>query len=699
MSESRWEALHELLSRIARTSTAQELRNVMNEYADKLDVSGDEPSGAVWKDIKKLGDELVLLRGERINGAHGRHRTALTEQEQAELAEVERIIDQNLLDYHFQPIVSAVNGEIYSYEALMRPQSQLCPSPYHVMKYAELTERLDDIERATFLNILGIIDSGKERFGGRRVFINSIPRTKLADSDSMRVNELLEKHSDTVVVEMTEQAELNDVEFGVIKEQYRRMNVRIAIDDYGTGYSNVQNLLRYMPDYIKIDRSLLSEIQNNPKKRHFVREIIEFCHDNGIKALAEGVETSEELRTVIHLGADLIQGYYTARPCAVILDSVPNDIKSEIKLYHREREDGKELHIYTAHKSERVLLDRLFKEDYRCVLVGKNGDGDVTLACAPGLDTKIHLDIADGFKGSIILENAQLSNEKNRSCIDVGENCDVRLILIGTNHLKRGGIRVPESSRITFGGEGRLSIMIGGEGCYAIGNDVDSRHGELVFEQGVSVENYAAYGVCIGSGRGGKISILRGQFSLNMTGSVGVGIGALYADTDLDLFACDVTADISLAQGVAIGSLSGNCHAYVHSASTKLYLTGNDIVGIGTLSGRKSEVAISEATAIFNIHADHCSAVAALEGDTSFKLSRAGMHVAAEGARALAFGGFDGNTELELINSNTSIRLDTYADYKDYISRDNVEISGGRTRVVINGTEIGQGITNSIDGE
>ena len=123
------------------------------------------------------------------------------------------------------------------------------------------------------------------------------------------------------------------------------MGIRIAVDDYGSGYSNVSNLLRYMPNYVKIDRSLLSDIQNSPKKRHFVREIIQFCHDNDIMALAEGIETAEELHTVILLGADLIQGYYTARPAPEIIDSIPHDIKQMIIRYHQEHEDGRDQQI------------------------------------------------------------------------------------------------------------------------------------------------------------------------------------------------------------------------------------------------------------------------------------------------------------------------------------------------------------------
>jgi EAL domain-containing protein (putative c-di-GMP-specific phosphodiesterase class I) len=116
-----------------------------------------------------------------------------------------------------------------------------------------------------------------------------------------------------------------------MKEFYKTLGIETAVDDYGTGYSNIVNLLRYMPDYVKIDRMLLSNIQENPQKQHFVREIVLFAHDNHFMVLAEGIETKEELETVIKLKVDLIQGYYTARPSAEVIPEIDEEIANQIK--------------------------------------------------------------------------------------------------------------------------------------------------------------------------------------------------------------------------------------------------------------------------------------------------------------------------------------------------------------------------------
>lgn len=350
---------------------------------------------------------------------------------------------------------------------------------------------------------------------------------------------------------------------------------------------------------------------------------------------------------------------------------------------------GKNLHIYSAEKSERIMLDNLTKHDYQSILIGKNGNGDVAIVGLPGKNTDIQIEVAKDFKGSITLENVELSNKNDQPCMNIGENADVRLVFVGSNHFSGGGICVHETARLVCCGEGNLSMLINGSGCYGIGNDINSRHGELIFEQGVQIENLAAAGICIGSGLGGKIRISRGQFILKMKGYYGVGIGALNADTDLDLFACNISIDASMPRAVGIGTLDGNCSAYIHNALITLHILGVNTVGIGNLSGDTANVEICEASTVINVIGDHSSAIAALEGETDFKVARASIHITAEGDEALAIGGFSCNTKLLFENSDSYIRINSgNIDYNDYIKEENVEKIGGRVKFIFNDVEI-----------
>ncbi len=256
-----------------------------------------------------------------------------TEEESKTADKVAYILDNNQLDYHFQPIVSTYDGRIYAYEALMRPVSDPYIAPPVMIEYANRLGRIEEVEKLTFQNVLKIVEENKEAFEGKKVFINSIPGIIVNGADRALVMDKLTALSDRVVIELTEHSELDDETLELMKEEYRRMGIQRAVDDYGTGYSNIVNLLRYMPDYVKIDRMLLSGIEDNPQKQHFVSDIVKFAHENDFKVLSEGVETSAELETCIRLGTDLIQGFYTARPSKEIIPELPAEVREEIFRY------------------------------------------------------------------------------------------------------------------------------------------------------------------------------------------------------------------------------------------------------------------------------------------------------------------------------------------------------------------------------
>ncbi|MBP5378301.1 MAG: EAL domain-containing protein, partial [Ruminococcus sp.] len=434
---------------------------------------------------------------------------SLDEKEKEDYSLVAKIIDENLFDYHFQPIINAKNGDIFAYEALMRARTETNVSPLSIIKYATMQERLFDVERSTFLNVLRIVSENKCGFGSAKVFINSIPGVMVGDGDLSDISALLEKISDKVVIELTEEAELNDDDLMKLKQFYKKFNIDIAVDDYGTGYSNVSNLLRYMPNYVKIDHTLISDINNQPRKQHFVREIIDFCHDNNILALAEGVETAEEMRISINLGVDLIQGYYTGVPSAEIIHQIDEKRRSEIKQYYQERIDGEMKKVFYAGKTNRIPLAQLLRDGYSDIVVGADGMvyKDISIIGIPHMKTGIHLRVESGYSGRITLEDVYFSNIKKRPCIELGENTDVALVLLGTNTLFGSGIQVPESSRLTIEGRGDFEIELNAAEFYGIGNDHYSRHGELIFDQdgSMNINCHGQKGVAIGSGLGGVI--------------------------------------------------------------------------------------------------------------------------------------------------------------------------------------------------
>ena len=266
---------------------------------------------------------------------------SLTEDEEKEAQVVMQIIIENKIAYHFQPIVDAKTGKIYSYEALMRADASPYLPPPVILRYSEFFGKLYDVERLTFSNVIKEMKKRRSTLSdGKKVFINSIPGHMLSNNDMKVLEDFVSSMPGSVVVELTERSEISDEELEHMKNIYDRIGVETAVDDYGTGYSNVANLLRYTPNYVKIDRALLTGIEDSPQKQHFVRDVIEFAHDNGIVALAEGVETNEELRTVIMLGVDLLQGYYLAMPDKDMVQSIDSTVVDEIKRYSKLRDSS-----------------------------------------------------------------------------------------------------------------------------------------------------------------------------------------------------------------------------------------------------------------------------------------------------------------------------------------------------------------------
>jgi len=118
-----------------------------------------------------------------------------------------------------------------------------------------------------------------------------------------------------VVLEITERASLHrvqDIRSRVAR--LRELGFRIAIDDLGAGYAGLSCFADLEPDVVKLDMSLVRDVDKMPTKQKLVRSMTSLCHDLGILVVTEGVETHEERDCLVELGSDCLQGYLFARP-------------------------------------------------------------------------------------------------------------------------------------------------------------------------------------------------------------------------------------------------------------------------------------------------------------------------------------------------------------------------------------------------
>lgn len=229
------------------------------------------------------------------------------------------LLEQKLLHYVFQPIVEAKTTRIYAYEALMRPDHEAFKSPLDVLSTARLERKLNQVEELAVP--LAIQTFVAHRATGKigpntKLFFNTIANQSLpAAAIEVLANHALPA-SDTVM-EVTEE---DAIDYGLWKNKVAPFAARggkIALDDYGSGYNSEKVLLHISPDYIKVDISIVHNIDASADKRSIMKYIVNFAHQRDKLVIAEGVETEDEVRTCIQLGADLLQGYYLAQPAAL----------------------------------------------------------------------------------------------------------------------------------------------------------------------------------------------------------------------------------------------------------------------------------------------------------------------------------------------------------------------------------------------
>lgn len=233
--------------------------------------------------------------------------------------EFRQLLSNAQVFYCFQPIFSARSGKVVAYEALMRSDLPTLRSPATIMKLAREQGALYEIERITFTKALETFDS-LCRAGSvskdAMLFVNSIASTCLTQADVDYINSRWHELCRRVVIEITEE-EAIDYEALEKKRNAPNSSGMFALDDYGSGYSNENSLLELSPRFIKVDIAIIRGIDTSLDKQQILQNVVAYAHPRCMKIVAEGIETAAELRTVIELGADALQGYFLARPAIV----------------------------------------------------------------------------------------------------------------------------------------------------------------------------------------------------------------------------------------------------------------------------------------------------------------------------------------------------------------------------------------------
>lgn len=470
-----------------------------------------------------------------------------------------KLLDMNELQYDFQPIVSAKTGKIYAYEALMRTKADMGLSPSDILELAERQERLYEVEHYTFFNVLRIMKENDQIFEKRRLFINSIPTVIIKEEE---FDQLLSEYPELmkqVVIEITENGMQSEESCQTVHKYMEKSKCELALDDYGTGYSNASTLLNNSPHYLKIDHSMIMGIDSDSKKQHLVANYISFANNHNMKILAEGVETPEELQMVIQLGVHLIQGFYIAKPSPLVADKIDTSIENEIVAINLKLAKlAFENKIYETANFDNISLVNLALDFYSQIDVVQSTTrivGDV------GREVSMGIKIADNLETVLALRDVNLRG-RDMPAIELGENSRLVLCVEGENVLSYEGIHVPASASLVIQGNGNLTIRADHNNGTGIGSTSNEPYGNILLD-------------------------MKGTVRVETNGDTAIGIGGLVADANSEIKVSSGNVEIIAAgsHAIGIGAVSGHAKIVLDSCCVAISASGADSVGIGVFEG------------------------------------------------------------------------------------------------------------------
>lgn len=227
------------------------------------------------------------------------------------------ILEEKAIQTVFQPIISLHNSQIYGYEALTRgPANTILQNPETLFDYAMQQGQLWELENLCRANAL---KCAHDLNAGGKLFLNVNPNVmndpKFKQGFTKEFLSIFKMDSDSIVFEITEREAVNNLQdFINTIDHYKKQYYQIAIDDVGAGYSGLNAITDVHPHFIKLDMKLIRDIDKDRTKQMLVRSLSEFANYSQIHIIAEGIETKEELQTLIDIGVHFGQGYFIQRP-------------------------------------------------------------------------------------------------------------------------------------------------------------------------------------------------------------------------------------------------------------------------------------------------------------------------------------------------------------------------------------------------
>ncbi|MFD2263896.1 putative bifunctional diguanylate cyclase/phosphodiesterase [Lacibacterium aquatile] len=265
---------------------------------------------------KEAGRNTYAIYSARVTDRRS-HRVSLE-------TDLRRGLERNEFLVHYQPRLEASTGRLRGMEALIRwehPESGLVP-PSQFIPIAEESGLIVPIGlwvlEAACRQTRRWLDAG---FGDLKLAVNlSVRQFKDAGLVQKIQNVLIRTGlpADHLELEITESGLMNDIERGMeVLAELKNLGCTMAIDDFGTGYSSLSYLKRLPIDVLKIDRSFVMGLPQERSDLSIVNAVVGMARSLGLVTVAEGVESNDQLSTLVSIGCDEVQGYLLSRPLTV----------------------------------------------------------------------------------------------------------------------------------------------------------------------------------------------------------------------------------------------------------------------------------------------------------------------------------------------------------------------------------------------
>ena len=233
-------------------------------------------------------------------------------------------IAQDLFEVYYQPVFSTAKNNFVTLEALSRlhhPElGWIAPDVF--IQIAEKNHMIEQITDLQFKRVCMFINEHRDlmkKLFNIKVNLSSLDLMRSdCSSHFIRMMDDMDIHHDWIQFEITETVATEyNAGLGMVIDGFMAAGVRLCLDDFGSGYANLNTVMRLPFSAIKIDRTLLFDICNDKKRAMFYQSIVETFHRMGYVIVSEGVETEEEMSLLSSWGVDMIQGYYFSRPLPV----------------------------------------------------------------------------------------------------------------------------------------------------------------------------------------------------------------------------------------------------------------------------------------------------------------------------------------------------------------------------------------------